>query len=187
VIRRRSRRTFVSGVAALAAGVSLLFAPFASAQAQSGAADRLVATMHLDDVTLLGLQLGLQRGLREGKVSAKTLECVNQLDGTTFAPVFVQAAAANLSAQEIASATAFFESAPGRKYIKSGIFQLYQAIGIAAPDPEPSFSDADSQAIAAFSRSSAGDKLLVKRILDSPETRQAVGARVQQLLNGCPQ
>lgn len=168
-------------------GVALLSAPFASTRAQSGAAAQLVETMRIDEVTLLGLRLGLQRGAREGSVSAKALDCVKKLDRTTFAPVYVQVVAANLTAPEMASSAAFFESAPGRKYIESGIFQLYQAVAIAAPDPEPILSDADLQAITAFSHTSAGKKLLVDRILDTPETRAAIGARIQQLLISCSQ
>ncbi|HYL19126.1 MAG TPA: hypothetical protein VEV20_10605 [Burkholderiales bacterium] len=174
-------------VGALLAIALLLGAPAASAQVQSNAAARLVSAMRIDDVTLLGLRLGLQRGIRDGKTSPKTLDCVSKLDRSTFAPVFAQAIAANMSAQEIASATAFFESAPGRKYIDSGIYQLYDAVGFSSPDPEPSVSEADMQAVTAFSRTSAGDKLLVRRIFDSPEIRGAIGARIQQVLNGCSQ
>jgi len=162
-------------VGALLAIALLLGAPAASAQIQSPAAARLVSAMRIDDVTLLG------------KTSPKTLDCVSKLDRTTFAPVFAQAIAANMSAQEIASSTAFFESAPGRKYIDSGIYQLYDAVGFTSPDPEPSVSEADMQAVTAFSRTSAGDKLLVRRIFDSPEIRGAIGARIQQVLNGCSQ
>jgi len=174
-------------VRVLLAAILLLDAAVASAQTPSPAAARLVSAMRIDDVTLLGLRLGLQRGIRDGKGSPKTLECVSKLERTTFAPVFAQAIAANLSAQEIASSTAFFESAPGRKYIDSGIYQLYDAVGFTSPDPEPKVSEADMQAVTAFSRTSAGDKLLVRRIFDSPEIRGAIGARIQQVLNGCSQ
>jgi len=143
--------------------------------------------MRVDDVTLLGLRLGLQRGIHDGKTSPKTLECVSKLDRGTFSPVFAQAVDANLSAQEVASATAFFESGPGRKYIDSGIFQLYDAVGVTSPNPEPIVSERDREAVTAFSRTSAGDKLLVKRIFDSVELRSAISARIQQVLNGCGQ
>ena len=169
----------------LLAAILLLDAAVASAQTPSPAAARLVSAMRIDDVTLLGLRLGLQRGIRDGKGSAKTLECVSKLDRSTFAPVFAQAIAANLSAQEMASSIAFFESASGRKYIDSGIYQLYDAVGFTSPDPEPKVSEADMQAVTTFSRTSAGDKLLVRRIFDSPEIRAAIGARIQQVLNGC--
>lgn len=166
-------------------GVVLLSAPFASTQAQSGAAAQLVEAMRIDEMTLLGLRIGLQRSVQEG---SKALDCVKKkLDRTIFAPVYVQVVAVNLTAQEMASSAAFFESAPGRKYIDSGIFQLYQATGIAAADPEAILSDIDLQAIIAFSRTSAGEKLLVERILDTPETRAAIGARIEQLLMSCSQ
>src|SRR6185503_7511872 len=67
-------------VGALLGSVLLLGAPAASAQADSAAATRLVTAMRIDDVTLLGLRLGLQRGIRDGKTSPKTLECVSKLD-----------------------------------------------------------------------------------------------------------
>jgi hypothetical protein len=174
-------------VGALLGVVLLLGAPAASAQPDSAAATRLVTAMRIDDVTLLGLRLGLQRGIRDGKTSPKMLECVSKLDRMTFAPVFAQAIAATMSAQEIASSTAFFESAPGRKYIDSGIYQLYDAVGFTSPDPEPKVSEADMQAVTTFSRTPAGDKLLVRRIFDSAEIRGAIGARIQQVLNGCSQ
>ena len=174
-------------VHALLATALLLGASTAFAQTQSPAAARLVAAMRIDEVTLLGLRLGLQRGIRDGKTSAKTLDCVSKLDRSTFAPVFAQAIAANLSAQEIAASTAFFESAPGRTYIDSGIYQLYDAVGFTSPDPEPNVTQADLNAVTAFSRTPAGDKLLVRRIFDSAEIRAAVGARIQQVLNGCGQ
>jgi hypothetical protein len=181
-LRYRNHLRYLCGTLA---GIALLIPSIAGAQASASAAARLVTAMRIDEVTLIGLRLGLQRGVRDGKASSQALDCVNKLDRTAFTSVFVQAISVNLSTQEATVAAAFFDSATGRKYIDSGIFQLHQAIGITPPNLEPSVSDADLQAVAAFSRTSAGDKLLVKRIFDAPETRSAIGARVQQVLNGC--
>jgi hypothetical protein len=143
--------------------------------------------MGADYSAVLGMQLSVKRGAEEGRVSGSTVDCVNKLDRTSFTPVLAQLVTRALSVREIAAATQFFESALGRKYVQHGIAQLYQAVGAVAPDPTPNFSDAELRSITAFSRSSAGDKIMVKRVFEAPAARETIVAKVQELLKSCRQ
>ena len=136
---------------------------------------------------LIGMQLSIRKAASQGKVPNSVVNCVNQLPSDSFLPVFHALMEDNLSSEEISLTEQFFQSAIGRKYSKHGLAQLYTAVGESPPEPAPTFSDSEYAELERFSQTSAGEKLMVRKVMESESARRAVSARIQELLALCRQ
>lgn len=134
---------------------------------------------------LVGMQLTIQKKASEGTFPSEVAACMTSLPSSTFNSVFDTALKQNLDDSERASATAFFSSPAGQKYSKTAIVQLYRSMGVATTEPMPEFSTNEYTDLAKFTKTSAGDKLIMKKILEGMSAHQEVGVRVQELLHSC--
>lgn len=134
---------------------------------------------------LVGMQIGIRKGVAQGKVPASVGQCVNALPEQSFSEVVAAQLKARLNGDELKSAEAFFRSAVGQKYYRYGLIQLYTQMGESVSEPLPEFSDTEYKEIERFSKTSVGNKLTVQKVLESPAVRQAFSARIQQLLAQC--
>jgi hypothetical protein len=134
---------------------------------------------------LLGMQLSVRKAASQGKVPDSVVACVDHLPSNTFALLFRSLMEQNLSPEEISSIDRFFASETGRKYSKHGIDQMYAAIGETPPEPAPALSDSEYAELDQFSRTSAGEKLMVQKVMESESARRAVSARILELLGTC--
>jgi hypothetical protein len=157
----------------------------ANAQAAESVPGRSATAATLGQSTLLGMQLSVRRGQRQGKVPSTVADCVYGLDDSSFTSVIESQLAKNLTTGEVATADQFFNSPVGNKYGKHGLMQIYASVGEKSPEPLPNFTDAEYGELEKFSRTSAGDKLMVRKVMESPEARQAIASRIQDLLNTC--
>ena len=134
---------------------------------------------------LTGMQLSVRKGQQQGKVPTEVGTCVQSLRDTSFNIVLASLLAESLSPSEMRAADAFFGTPVGRKYAKYSLLQIYEAVGEQAPEPLPAFTDAEYKELEAFSRTRAGDKLIVRRVLESKAAQQAIGSQIQALLSSC--
>ena len=134
---------------------------------------------------LAGLKLAVQKGLADGKVSPAKADCVQKLDSSSFYGVFESLLGATLSPDERPAAEAFFRTAVGRKYAKFGLAQVYTSHGETPPEPAPAFSAAEYKELEDFSRTPAGDKLLVRDVLNGDAAHRELGKNIQSLLATC--
>lgn len=134
---------------------------------------------------LLAMQLPIKRGEQDGAVYTPVALCVAALDSTAFVPVYSRLVQDAFSASEREALEAFFGSDLGAKYSKHGLLQLYSEVGLPRPEPLPTFSTAELQALDAFSRTPAGNKLLVRKLMHSPSAVRAVNAHIDELLSRC--
>ncbi len=134
---------------------------------------------------LVGMQLTVQKKASEGKFPNDIAACIKALPSSTFNSVFDTALKQNLDDSERASAAAFFSSPAGQKYTKTGILQIYKSLGLDAPEAIPEFSANEYTDLAKFTHTPAGDKLIMKKILEGMSAQQEVGSRVQELLHSC--
>jgi hypothetical protein len=104
---------------------------------------------------------------------------------TVFSPTYETLSGELLTKGEIAAANGFFSSPVGRKYAKHGQLQLYAAVGMRSPAPLPDFSDAEYRELESFSRTSAGNKLMVQKVLEALAALQAVNRRIQEIVASC--
>jgi hypothetical protein len=120
-----------------------------------------------------------------GKVPDTLVACVQRVSADSFVPIFHSLLEQNLSADEIAAAEKFFLSEVGRKFEKAAVVQAYVAVGEQPPEPAPEVSDSEYAELKQFSRTAAGQKLMVQKVMEGQPVRQAVGARVRELLDSC--
>jgi hypothetical protein len=134
---------------------------------------------------LLGMQLSVRKGSQQGRVSPGASKCVQVLGQSSFNDVFVSLLAETLSQSELQAAEAFFGTAVGKKYAQFGLMQVYTSAGETPPEQPPTFSDSEYKELEGFSRTSAGEKLIVRKILQSDSAQRTVGARTQSLVKSC--
>lgn len=134
---------------------------------------------------LLGMQLAVQSASQQGKVPAAVNQCIQNLTPASMLDLYVTLLKDNLTPDELQTAEAFFRTSTGEKYAEYGMMQAYKSTGQVAPNPLPTFSSSESEQLAAFSRTSAGTKLILQHVLQTGSAQQAVLARIQQLLSTC--
>jgi 2,4-dienoyl-CoA reductase-like NADH-dependent reductase (Old Yellow Enzyme family) len=134
---------------------------------------------------LVGMQLSVRKAAAQGKVPDALVACVERFSSDSFVPVLHSFLEQNLSADEIAATEKFFLSEVGRKFAKAGIAQAHVAVGEQPPEPAPEVSDSEYAELEQFSRTAAGQKLLVQKVMEGQPVRQAIGARAKELLDSC--
>ena len=154
-------------------------------QSEVWAQERLFVVENLGKAALLGMQLSVRRGQQEGKVSSSIATCVSSLDKSSFYSVYEVLVPQALSANEVKDTEAFFKGAIGQKYAKHGLLQIYSSVGVQPPEPLPNFSDAEYKVLEDFSRTSAGEKLIAKKVFETFAARQAVSSRIRELMELC--
>jgi hypothetical protein len=134
---------------------------------------------------LLGMQLSAKHGERRGEIPAAQLRCVQALSPSAFFPVVAAVMTAALTREELETANGFFATPVGRKYLKHGMLQLYPAVGEAAPEAPPNFSDAEYRELEAFARTSAGKAIITQRVMQSASAKRSYDARIRELMEQC--
>lgn len=150
------------------------------------AADTPTTVQSFAQASLLGIQLAVKHGRQQGKIAAATAECVAAFKPDSFVEAFDKLMKSTLTEDEQQATEAFFNSATGVKFAKLGILQVYGAVGETAPEPLPVLTDAEKADVEAFSKTPAGDKLMLKKAFEQPEAMASINQRVKELLSQCP-
>ena len=137
------------------------------------------------DNALLGMKLAAQRAARENKLPEAKAQCITAKTRAAFMPTFAAIASEGFGTPEITAANSFLASPLGRKYMRQGLGQIYLGMGVQPPEQPQALTDAELQQIQAFSRTSAGRKLIVEKVMENAAARQALSQRVQELLRSC--
>ncbi|MBU1235298.1 MAG: hypothetical protein KJ634_04775 [Gammaproteobacteria bacterium] len=158
---------------------------FAQVFAADGSVSPSIAVATFAKSSLIGMQLSVRKAERQGKIPANVSACVQSLDDSSFTAVFATLLADNLSKSELQATEDFFSTRVGGKYAKHGLMQIYTSVGETPPEPLPTFSDAEYKELERFGSTTAGEKLIVRKVLESASARQAIGSRIQGLLSLC--
>ena len=164
---------------ALAAFVGVLCSP-------AYAADTATTVQSFAQASLLGIQLAVKHGRQQGKVAPAMADCVAAFKPDTFVEVFDKLVKSTLTEEEQQTTEAFFNSPTGVKFAKLGILQVYGAVGDTAPEPLPVLTDAEKADVEAFSKTPAGDKLMLKKAFEQPDAMANINQRIKELLSQCP-
>jgi hypothetical protein len=165
--------------------VLLAAAAVAGETAASGDARALVITMGLERSALLGMRLAIEDGAKTGKANPALQECAGKLDSSALVEVLAGELQAVLSSSEITSAQAFYASPAGQKSIDAGLQQLYQLAGRQPPGAVLTFTSAEARESDAFSKTAAGEKLIVRQVLGTPRVTNAIQNVIEKLLSAC--
>ncbi len=139
----------------------------------------------LSEAALTGVKLSMKRGSLNGQVPKSLYKCIGQLEAASFYTLYDRLVNSNFSPDERGHANKFLNSVTGKKYTKHGLLKIYSATGFEVPEPMPQFSSNEMGQLDKFSRTSAGEKLLVKHVMQSNSVNVAVQGRIQQLISSC--
>jgi len=139
----------------------------------------------LSEAALTGMQLSVKKAVQEGKAKSTISECVSTLKSSSFNSVYGHILSDQFTSEEIAQAEEFFNDGIGKKYSKHGLLQIYSSTGFPLPEPLPPFSTEEMRALEAFSKTAAGDKLLLKHVMQTPAVNMEVQEKIKELLSSC--
>ena len=134
---------------------------------------------------LLGVQLSMKAGAKQGKVTADQLKCVQGLDPASFDEVYKQLLLANLDSKELIRIQSFLTKSVGKKFAKHGYLGVYAAAGEPLPEALPRFTEDEMVDFEQFRTSSAGEKLVTNRILEATAARTILNERIEKVLEVC--
>lgn len=134
---------------------------------------------------LLGVQLSIKAGLKQGKVTQEQAKCVQGLDPASFDEVFKQLLSSNLDAKELMRTQSFFAKSVGKKFAKHGLLGVYTAAGEPLPEAPPRFTEDEMSDFEQFRTSTAGEKLVTNKVLESESARAVLNARIEKVLETC--
>ena len=133
----------------------------------------------------VGMQLSIERNMKTGRIGQAQYNCLRSIGQDRLRSVVSDILAFSLNESELQEAESFLSSPSGRLYAKQGVLEVYARVGAPAPEPFPELSSADRTAIAAFSATSAGRKLIDEAVLESPIQTRAIGAEIRMLIEPC--
>lgn len=165
--------------------LACLLALSGQARADAPVARKSVVANTFAASALLGMQLAVQSASQQGKVPAAVNQCIQGLTPTSMLDLYIGLLKDNLTPEELQTAEAFFRTPTGEKYAEYGMLQAYTSTGQVPPKPLPTFSTSEAGELAAFTRTSAGTKLILNHVLQTGSAQQAVLARIQELLTTC--
>jgi hypothetical protein len=143
------------------------------------------ASATLSRAALIGMQLSVQAGFREGKVSAQVAKCVQLLDDEVLRQSFNSAIEETWSRSDIEKIDDFLNTPLGKKFSKYSILNVYVYAKVDAPDEIPTFTDAEQTKLGAISQTSWGSKILLQREFERASARDKVKSGMLDALRSC--
>jgi hypothetical protein len=169
-----------------ATAVSALLAALLATQAIPGlAATPTNSATLLARSTLLGLQGAMREARLGNKISVDAATCVQSLQPVALVPVFETAVRDNWGAADIDAIEAFLATPAGRKYAERSAAQARLDAGGTLTAPMAEYTEDELAALERFRKTPAGTQLVSHSEFANPKSRQAIQARLLELLTGC--
>jgi hypothetical protein len=150
----------------------LLLAPVASHAADPSRAQSLVRAMRSDEIAVASAKHAFLTGAVEEKYGKASASCLKKVPFADFTAGSSRVVESVLEPQEIDSALAFFQSPAGTKYVEGLIRRLRTRQGedsaLPKVDGKEEITPEQVAAIAEFSRSDLGHKVMGKDMTESP-------------------
>ena len=143
------------------------------------------AAMAFSESSLSALQVEMRKALKEGKVSKDIVACVGQLPASSFADTFEGLLREILDPAELRVADAFWSGTAGKKLARHEQLRFYTYLGQSLPEAIPQFSEREISEIQKFGRTSAGEKLIFEKALETQLAVRTILARRMALLASC--
>lgn len=143
------------------------------------------AAMAFSESSLSALQVEMRKALKEGKVSKDIVTCVRQLPASSFADTFEGLLREILDPAELRVADAFWSGTAGKKLARHEQLRFYTYLGQSLPEAIPQFSEREISEIQKFGRTSAGEKLMFEKALETQLVVRTILARRVALLASC--
>jgi hypothetical protein len=156
-----------------------------NAGTQFDSAVALVKTMHYHEFMLLAVETGARVGVNGQPPAKHLLECLSAQDPTIFILPLASTVSANLTQEEIYTATAFFASSAGQRRLEETEVSVYTTNGLVPRADRPKMSNSETLQVMEFERSSLSAKLFGSQVLRSSETRENIRRIGRTLLSKC--
>jgi hypothetical protein len=154
------------------APLSLLLGIAATQAAEQASSVTLVRAMRSDEIAVAGAKRAFLTGALDERYGKTQASCVRKVPYTEFTAGSARVIESVLTAQEITTALAFFESDAGTKYVEGLLRRLRASQGEDTVLPKiagkEDIKPEQMAAIADFSRSELGRKLMGKEMTESP-------------------
>jgi hypothetical protein len=147
-------------------------------------ARNLVRTMKLGEVAILAAQVGLTNNSGPEEKNLPLLNCVRKIKVDSLVDDLAPEIDAALTPMEIQQAAQFFSSAVGQTLIDLGLRDLHRRINMQPESPVPRTRD-EAREIDAFSKTSAGEKLLVKEVMSRPGVGEKARSHMREIVKEC--
>lgn len=121
---------------------------------------KLIDAMKAGESALFGVQVEVRKQAKSGKITQKSLQCINSVNPNVYSSIFIKYLTQLLKPSEIASALDFYNSDVGKKFSEHQLAQAYQQLGVVYNRPVPKFTQQEARHINYFASTSAGKKLL---------------------------
>lgn len=132
----------------------------------------LVRAMRSDEIAVSSAKRAFLSGAVEERYGKTQASCVRKVPYADFTAGSARVLETNLDSQQIVTALAFFRSEAGRKYVDGLVRRLRASQGEDTTLPEikgkEEITPAEVAAIADFSRSTLGHKIMGKEMTESP-------------------
>ena len=149
----------------------------------------LTRAMRSDEIAVATAKRNFLAGAMVERYGKTNASCVKRIPYADFTAGWAQVVGSVLNAQEIDAALAFFQSDAGVKYVEGLLRRLRSREGADAVFPEvpgkEDISPAQQAAIADFSRSDLGHKVLGKDMTESPAAVQFGREMLDQIARKC--
>lgn len=144
------------------------------------------ATAVFAKAAYVGMELAMRHAYKTGKSTESAWKCMAAQDpDATFGAIYSAELNRVFTPKELADVERFFLSPLGKRYTQYMILQIYGAVGEAAPEAAPKFSDSELRSLNSFRQTPAGEKLLKHRFSDASEVNQEVRTKVLEVLGTC--
>lgn len=158
---------------------------FSSARAETVVSiSQNTTSVMLSKQSLLGMQLSIRNQFKNGKATEDALNCINNLEYGSFFTVVDDIFNSELNFQERQQANAFYSGSTGKNIQSYTNEQLYKYAGF-EPNTQIILSNSDIDQYASFGQTSAGQKLLNQKVMESPSAIKKIGRRIMELLKAC--
>jgi hypothetical protein len=149
----------------------------------------LVRAMRSDEIGVSGAKRAFLTGAVEEKFPATNAACVKRVDYADFTAGLSRVVGQVLTPQEIDAALQFYQSDAGVKYVEGTLRRLRTRLGDDSFVPKiagkEDISPAQVNAIAEFTRSDLGRKVMGKDLTESPAALQFGREMMQQIAGKC--
>ncbi len=156
----------------LFAALAFFAMPLAALAAEGDDARALARAMRSDEIAVAGAKRAFLTGALDERYGKTRAACVRKIDYADFTAGSAQVIGSVLSPQEIATALGFFRSDAGLKYVEGLVRRLRASQGEESTLPKVAgkeeISPAQVAAIADFSSSNLGRKIMGKEMAESP-------------------
>lgn len=125
----------------------------------------LVTVARFDYGLLFGSQLAIQRQAESGEISMQASRCYAGHPASSITEALAMDIATRMTDDELRVAIKFYEGEVGRKYTQHGIVSFYKHYRVITTEQLPQLSETEMAEVAAFSKTTAGNKLLFKQVV----------------------